>query len=47
MKTALVFPGQGSQYIGMGHDFFQKYSSSREIYKILDDTMRSNMSDLI
>ena len=47
MKTALVFPGQGSQYIGMGHDFFQKYSSSREIYKILDDTMKSNMSDLI
>ena len=35
MKTALIFPGQGSQYVKMGHDFYSKYDVSRDIYEQL------------
>jgi [acyl-carrier-protein] S-malonyltransferase len=47
MKTALIFPGQGSQFIGMGHDFYSKYEVSREIFNRLDDAIEKNMSKLI
>jgi len=36
MKTALVFPGQASQYVGMTADF---YSTSAEAKKILDEAV--------
>ncbi len=36
MKTALVFPGQASQYVGMTADF---YSSSAEAKKVLDEAV--------
>lgn len=32
MKTALLFPGQGAQYLGMGRDFYEEYKSCRLIY---------------
>ena len=47
MKTALIFPGQGSQFIGMGHDFYQKYDISREVYQNLDNAIERNLSKLI
>ena len=47
MKTALIFPGQGSQFAGMGHDFYLKYDISREIYKRLDDILERDLSNLI
>ena len=47
MKTALIFPGQGSQYIGMGHDFYSNYEVSRKIYHILDKVVERNLSKLI
>jgi len=31
MKTAIIFPGQGSQFVGMGRDFYNKYQSSKKI----------------
>ena len=39
MKTALIFPGQGSQYIGMGQDFYSKYEVSRQIMDNLDNAI--------
>lgn len=40
MKTVFMFPGQGTQYTGMGKDIYDKYFEAREIYdkaeKILD-----------
>ncbi len=31
-KTAIVFPGQGAQSVGMGRDFAQAFEASREVY---------------
>ena len=47
MKTALIFPGQGSQFIGMGHDFYMKYDVSRDIYDRLDLATNRNLSRII
>ena len=47
MKTALIFPGQGSQYIGMGIEFFESYSESREIYDQLNHTLDRDLTNLI
>lgn len=33
MKAAILFPGQGSQYAGMGKDLFEHYTNTRHIYK--------------
>ncbi|MBC8375009.1 MAG: ACP S-malonyltransferase [FCB group bacterium] len=32
MKRALVFPGQASQYVGMGQDIFDKHQSIKDMY---------------
>lgn len=32
MKKALIFPGQGSQYVGMGQDLYEIYPEIKELY---------------
>ena len=32
-KIAFIFPGQGSQYIGMGKDFFEQYQTCQEVFE--------------
>ena len=32
MKLGFVFPGQGSQFVGMGKDYYEKYECVRNVY---------------
>ena len=44
---SVIFPGQGSQVIGMGKEFFEKYNLVKELFKEADDTLRFSLSKLI
>lgn len=46
-KIALLFPGQGAQYLGMGKEFFEAYSSVRELFEEADDLLGRNISNII
>jgi [acyl-carrier-protein] S-malonyltransferase len=45
-KVAFVFPGQGSQYIGMGKDFFENFREAREVFQEADDVLHLSISSL-
>ena len=44
---SLVFPGQGSQKIGMGKDFFENYDLVKDLFKQADETLGINLSKII
>ncbi|MBW1841570.1 MAG: ACP S-malonyltransferase [Deltaproteobacteria bacterium] len=45
-KTAFLFPGQGSQAVGMGHDVYQEYGFVRELFDMAEEIARVNISRL-
>lgn len=47
MKLACVFPGQGSQVVGMGKDFYQNFPKSAEIFDWADDILETKLSKII
>jgi [acyl-carrier-protein] S-malonyltransferase len=46
-QMAFLFPGQGSQYPGMGKDFAEHYSEARNTFEEADDVLGRNLSRLI
>jgi len=44
---SVVFPGQGSQIVGMGKSFYDKYDLVKEYFKEADDTLKFSLSKLI
>lgn len=46
-KTALIFPGQGSQTVGMGFDLHESYSSAAEVFKLADEALGISLSEII
>ena len=36
---SVIFPGQGSQIIGMGKEFFEKYDLVKKLFKEADDVL--------
>ena len=44
---SLVFPGQGSQTIGMGKDFFENYDLVKDLFKEADESLGISISKMI
>lgn len=45
-KIAFLFPGQGSQFIGMGRDMIKEFPRVKEIFEQVDDVCRKPISKL-
>lgn len=45
-KIAFVFPGQGSQYVGMGRDFYDKLDSVKKLYDEASEVLGYDVADL-
>jgi [acyl-carrier-protein] S-malonyltransferase len=44
---SVIFPGQGSQLVGMGKDLHDKYSLIQDLFKEADDTLGFSLSRFI
>ena len=44
---SVIFPGQGSQFVGMGKDIFDKYDLVKKNFKSADDVLGFSLSKLI
>ena len=44
---SVIFPGQGSQLVGMGKNLYDKYSLIQNLFKEADDTLGFSLSNLI
>lgn len=46
-NSAFIFPGQGSQFVGMGKDLADTYSSAKAVFEELDDALGEKLSTLM
>ena len=46
MRNAFLFPGQGSQYVGMGEDIFNQSPAVQETYNLASDILGFNLQDI-
>ena len=46
MKIGFLFPGQGSQSIGMGKDIYEKYESAKRIYNRVEEITGINIANI-
>ena len=44
---SVIFPGQGSQLVGMGKEFFEKYSLVKDLFKKADKVLGFKLSKII
>lgn len=46
MKIGFLFPGQGSQSVGMGKDIYEEYEQAREIYNKVQEITEINVAQI-
>ena len=47
MAIAFIFPGQGSQDVGMGRELAQNFASAREVFDEVDDALGQKLSQIM
>ena len=47
MKTAFLFPGQGSQVMGMGKEFYDNFAVAKNVFEEVDDALNQKLSAII
>ena len=45
--NSLLFPGQGSQLVGMGHEFYNKFEIVKNIFSQADQKLKFSLSKII
>ena len=45
-KIAIVFPGQGSQVVGMGKDLYENFDSAKKVFKKVDEILAVKEAEL-
>lgn len=47
MSSIFVFPGQGAQSVGMGHDLYENNADARAVFDMVDAALGEKLSDVI
>ncbi len=47
MTRSFIFPGQGSQFVGMGKDLFENFADARAVFEEIDESLSQNLSKMM